>query len=109
MNNKFLNEAINLEKKWNSDLLKGIDFTRRQTSVLMECQRLLNERPEYYNLYNYWRLKLTQEQISDKDLRKYIILILAEQELNKPPKSLEKLKEICNTLKYTDYQEPAPI
>ncbi len=46
MNNKFLQEAINLERRWSkSGLLKGMKNSRATTAVLMECQRLLNEMP----------------------------------------------------------------
>ena len=46
MNNKFLEEAKNLEARWaKSGLLEGIDkkFDRQSAAVLLECQRLHNE------------------------------------------------------------------
>lgn len=46
MNNKFLEEAKNLEARWaKSGLLEGVDkkFDRQSTAVLLECQRLHNE------------------------------------------------------------------
>lgn len=51
MNNKFLNEAKELESRWaKSGLLEGIDdrFIRGQTAALLECQRLVNETAASY-------------------------------------------------------------
>jgi hypothetical protein len=46
MNQKFLQEAKDLEKRWKeSGLLDGIEdrFSRQTTAVMLECQRLHNE------------------------------------------------------------------
>ena len=46
MNNKFLNEAKELEARWaKTGLLDGLGdrFSRQTTAVMLECQRLHNE------------------------------------------------------------------
>lgn len=50
-NAKFLEEAKMLEKKWDSQLLKGVEKSRRVTAVMLESQRLINELP---GPANYW-------------------------------------------------------
>lgn len=46
INSRFLNEARDIERRWDATkLLKGIDdrFVRSATAVLLENQRLMNE------------------------------------------------------------------